>query len=120
MKKDTLKFVLLLIAISFSTRFFGQAPASNTSIISGAVANQNVSAEIYPNPNNGEFSLKLGSFSDKAFVTIYNSVGQLILKEKVTASSEHNINLKTAATGNYNLIVFDNNQPVYRTKFIKN
>ena len=80
---------------------------------------KNNSSEVYPNPNNGEFNINVSSYSEKAFIAIYNSLGQLIVKEKVSGTT-HEINMKSAVPGAYRLIIFDNNQPVYRTKFIKN
>lgn len=121
--KNTLKIFLVAAATFFAGHIFGQNTSSNITIQgNSASAVQQVNTQntndIYPNPNNGEFNVNVASLSEKAFVTIYNTLGQLIIKEKISGPN-HLVNMKSSVAGTYHLIVFDNNQPVYKTKFIK-
>jgi hypothetical protein len=61
--------------------------------------NKQVSVDIFPNPNNGEFTLLLDQVPEKAFIEIYNPVGQLIMKQQ--ADQQNKINLKDAPKGLY-------------------
>jgi hypothetical protein len=61
---------------------------------------ENVAFNVYPNPNNGEFTLDLGKNTEEAVVEIYNAVGSLVYSEQVN-QSKVNINLTNVAKGVY-------------------
>jgi len=58
----------------------------------------NSSLSVYPNPSNGNMTIK--SATDLGLVTVYNSLGEIILKENVTAT-QHPIDLSKQAAGIY-------------------
>lgn len=66
--------------------------------------NENLQIGVYPNPNDGNFSLVTNEELNKATVTIYNNSGQLVLNEKLshlTAKTAIPINLKGLSNGMY-------------------
>ena len=71
---------------------------------------------IYPNPNNGEFTIELVSVNN-TYITITNVLGQIIKTQK--AELMNRINLNTFDKGIYFISVMDNNQSVYRGSIIK-
>ncbi len=82
------------------------------------VSNLNSHFAIYPNPNNGEFTVKLNAVSENMSIEIYNSLGQLVLKEKpnnlITV-----ININTKAKGIYIVRIKENNLVIKTEKIIK-
>ncbi len=106
------------------TNSFG---CSNTGTVSQAVSpctgiqnNIAVSAEVrvYPNPNTGNFILEIASISDNTYIEIYNSIGQVIAKQKLSALS-NSININAFATGIYNLVLVENGQLIHRSNIVK-
>ncbi len=73
---------------------------------------------VSPNPNNGEFTLDMNT-ADNISYAIYNSIGQLILKEKATTAKTP-INIKAYPQGIYHIVVFKDTRVVYKTKVVKN
>jgi len=71
---------------------------------------------IYPNPNNGEFTVEFLK-SDNFFIEITNLFGQLIKKQKAELINQ--INLNAIDKGIYFINVKENNQSVYRSRIIK-
>jgi len=71
---------------------------------------------IYPNPTNGEFTIKLVSVNN-TYITITNVLGQIIKTQKAELINQINLNL--FEKGVYFISVMDNNQSVYRGSIIK-
>ena len=67
---------------------------------------------IYPNPNNGEFTLSLNSASGKVNVGIYDIRGRLILDRVIsnTGIVNENINLTNVQSGVYLITIQDGNR----------
>ncbi|MBK7668303.1 MAG: T9SS type A sorting domain-containing protein [Sphingobacteriaceae bacterium] len=61
--------------------------------------------EIFPNPNNGSFTVNSNNLTEKAQIEIYNSIGQLVLQKKLQANQTF-INEKFP-TGTYFIKVLD-------------
>ena len=83
------------------------------------ITNQNMvfgGVSIYPNPNNGEFTIELVSVNN-TYITITNVLGQIIKTQKAELINQININL--FENGIYFINVMDNNQSVYRSRIIK-
>ena len=83
------------------------------------INNQNMDlsgVSIYPNPNNGEFTIKLVS-ANNTHITITNVLGQIIKTQKAELINQINLNL--FEKGVYFISVMDNNQSVYRGSIIK-
>ena len=71
---------------------------------------------IYPNPNNGEFTIELVSLNN-TYITITNVLGQIIKSQKAELINQINLNL--FEKGVYFINVMENNQSVYRGSIIK-
>jgi hypothetical protein len=75
-----------------------------TSGMSEALAGMSV--QVYPNPANGSFNVKLEGYQKDAAVVLYNLAGQQIIADKVAADGNaKNINIKGLAAGTYLLKV---------------
>jgi hypothetical protein len=71
---------------------------------------------VYPNPNNGNFNVKLNGLKQAATLQVYNLAGQLMATETVKAGQqEANMNLQGLAAGTYLLkVTAENNVKVTR------
>lgn len=63
----------------------------------------------FPNPNNGEFNVRLNSFTESTRIELYNSFGELVLKIPVI-EEQTRINLNYASAGIYTLHILEQNQ----------
>lgn len=59
---------------------------------------------IYPNPNNGEFKLKIDYQIDNGEILLFNSLGQKVHEQKIS-HGQNNIITNGLATGLYNFII---------------
>ena len=78
-----------------------------------------VSVGIYPNPNNGVFTVSLNKFSEGLVVEVFNALGQLVLKHTLKSLND-TVSLVNEANGIYNLRITDSGNLVYKTKISKN
>jgi hypothetical protein len=62
---------------------------------------------IYPNPNNGKFTLMLGNETEKGIVEIYNAFGQRIYQSAITNQITE-IELNSSKTGGIYFVKFYN------------
>ena len=95
------------------------ATSSLTVNLCVGINNQNMDlsgVSIYPNPNNGEFTIELVSVNN-AYITITNVLGQIIKIQKAELMNQINLNL--FEKGIYFINVMDNNQSVYKGSIIK-
>ncbi len=78
--------------------------------------NEFYNINIYPNPNDGIFTLDLGpSFlGNKYQYTVHDNIGRVILKNKLTSST---INLGQLISGQYWLRIFNDKEVLGITKF---
>jgi uncharacterized repeat protein (TIGR03803 family) len=60
----------------------------------------NGAVNVYPNPSNGSFNIKLTNFSDQMVLKVYNVLGQNIYETKLNSSSTE-INLQNQPDGVY-------------------
>ena len=72
--------------------------------------------KVYPNPNNGEFTIELTNINNSN-ITITNVLGQIIKTQK--AELKNQIDLNLFDKGIYFINVMENNQSVYRSSMIK-
>jgi hypothetical protein len=72
---------------------------------------------VYPNPGNGNISVKTNNLSNNTQLTIYNQLGQLILTRQLT-SELTNLSLDVNA-GVYQIRILNDNELIYQTKIIK-
>jgi hypothetical protein len=83
------------------------------------ITNQNMGlggVSIYPNPNNGEFTIELVSVNN-TYITITNVLGQIIKSQKAELMNQIDLNLFDK--GIYFINVMENNQSIYRSSIIK-
>lgn len=78
--------------------------------------NNNVS--IFPNPNNGAFSVMFESKPVNTSIRVYNTTGQLI-KNMPAENQQTNLTLDHEANGIYTVEVFQDGRPVSKTKVVK-
>jgi len=74
------------------------------------------SIKVYPNPNNGEFTIELTNINNSN-ITITNVLGQIIKSQKAELINQ--INLNAIDKGIYFINVMENNQSVFRGSMIK-
>jgi propanediol utilization protein len=72
--------------------------------------------KVYPNPNNGEFTIELTNINNSN-ITITNVLGQIIKTQKAELINQ--IDLNVFDKGIYFINVMENNQSVYRGSIIK-
>jgi hypothetical protein len=89
-------------------------------ICSGISQNSLISYQlsVYPNPNNGEFTISMNSISENMNVEIYNSLGQIVINEKVNTQSKK-INMSQIPNGIYILKLKENNSVISTRKLVK-
>jgi len=73
--------------------------------------------KIYPNPNNGMFTLFVSKLTDNSSVEIYNNLGQVLVGEKLKDVSTE-MNLKNLPGGVYFIKLKENNKPVRSARII--
>jgi hypothetical protein len=74
-----------------------------------AVIQGEKSVKIYPNPNNGQFTLELINIESDAAVCIYNLLGTRVYQSKAMNQASHKINLPGIKRGIYVVKVADRN-----------
>lgn len=85
--------------------------------INNAVVSSDKNLTVYPNPASTTLNVKLGSVSDKATVTVYNAIGQIVIASQEVNDNSTEINVSTLAKGVYILKV-SNGKEVSNTKFV--
>lgn len=80
-----------------------------------ATADNNLT--VYPNPANNVLNVKLGSVSEKATVTVYNAIGQIVIASQEVSDNSTEINVSTLTKGVYILKV-SNGKETSNTKFV--
>lgn len=79
---------------------------------------KNATLVVYPNPNNGQFSLPIYDNDTENQVNIYDAAGKLVYTTKHNSLDKQiNLNLSHLAFGTYHIVV-ENQLNTYKTKFI--
>jgi len=79
---------------------------------------ENVSCKVFPNPNNGQFTIILQNATSKCHVLIYNELGQAVYSSNLNTNNTQ-VNLSDKATGVYFYrIITENGQLVSDGKLI--
>ncbi len=71
----------------------------------------NSELKIFPNPNNGEFTISLNKISNNTYAEIYNCLGQVVIR-KPLAEANTKINLSEQANGIYFVRIVDENSSI--------
>jgi hypothetical protein len=72
------------------------------------------SVRVYPNPNNGLFSLQLTNIESGATVSVYNMLGARVYESKATNPDNHKVNLPYIKRGIYFVKVTDGKEQFTR------
>ena len=94
----------------------------NVDAITGINELNNSAMLVYPNPNNGNFTLNLSAVKDQVTnVKIMNMVGGVVYQEKVAqnASFNQNINLSNLSEGVYTILIQTTNGDMVKKMIIK-
>jgi len=88
------------------------------------VAKANRTLEIYPNPNKGEFNIKVETLKSEVFnIEIYNSIGSLIWKQEsvtVNGTFTTHVILTESPSGMYMIKLRNNDNTIVKKLIIKN
>ncbi len=81
------------------------------------ISNNKYQFMVYPNPSNGNMTLKTDNLIDNVQLTIYNQLGQVVFKKQLT-NQLTNINLDVNS-GVYQVRILSGSELIYQTKIIK-
>lgn len=74
--------------------------------------------EVYPNPTNGVFHVKVSTVSANTSVNVYNALGKLV-KSQIVSTDNITVDMQNEASGIYFVNINENNKTVYTTKIVK-
>ncbi len=77
----------------------------------------NEQASVYPNPNNGTFTIKLNEYENTS-VEVYNTIGQKLLSQALQTNLTQ-LSLAGFSNGMYQLRLLKGGNSVYQTKVVK-
>lgn len=83
------------------------------------IAANEQTVSVFPNPTTGYFTLNVNNYSESLKVTIYNSIGQLVLTQKIDALRTE-INVTELNAGIYFIRIEENGVETPHVKLIKN
>ena len=102
--------------ITFNAAGSTRTVTGTTTSLKGLTGNQQAETKLFPNPNNGEFSLQL-SGTEEAEIRIFSVLGLRI--KTIKAESMNTIDMHQFANGLYVLQVWEKDQLVYKTQLSK-
>lgn len=73
---------------------------------------------VFPNPNNGEFTITVNSISENMNISIYNNIGQLI-NNIVVKEVKNKINLSKEPDGVYHINITEHGKSLFKTNILK-
>jgi hypothetical protein len=95
--------------VSFAVDSIVMTAATTTNVKS---LDDYTNSEIYPNPNNGMFTLKFETISPNSTIEVYNMLGQKIYQSMLNTGDENQINLTNPKAGVYLYRVFSSDGTV--------
>jgi hypothetical protein len=95
-------------------RFPQQIPPTGLGIDDNTLANNELL--IYPNPNNGEFTITY-NFKSNSVINIINNLGQVV-KNITPNESQTTVNLNNIASGIYTVFIINDNSAIVSSKLI--
>jgi len=63
--------------------------------------------KVFPNPNNGQFTLEINNFGEQTEIDVYNMAGGIVCRMKNNNNTKFEMNLPYLAKGIYNIRVTD-------------
>ena len=79
--------------------------------------NEAVGSLVYPNPNNGQFYIQVGTYENTS-VEVYNTIGQKVFAQKLEANLTP-LDITNYNAGIYQITVLNNNVLLNQTKLVK-
>ena len=86
----------------------------NTDTIDGVSNKMN----IYPNPAKDFINIELGSTLDNATISVYNTIGQIVIPSQVINTNSIKLNISSLAKGVYIIKVNNGDKEISNEKFI--
>ena len=75
-----------------------------TVLTTGIDINSELSFNIYPNPNNGNFNIQLNNpLNENVTIELFDAIGQLVYRSNLTNTNNHDFNLRDVSSGLYNI-----------------
>lgn len=84
----------------------------------GVSENKNIDFSIFPNPNNGEFSLKINNVTNNSIMNVHNVLGQLVHTEVLEKTQTKQINLTHLQKGIYTITINQNEKKSITQKIV--
>jgi hypothetical protein len=97
----------ITLGLAFFTPFY-TSPCSGTPSAINALKNNYGNVKVFPNPNNGKFSIESDMINEKSIIEIYNVLGEKVYKVNLNADITE-INLSTQPKGIYLYRVIEQN-----------
>jgi hypothetical protein len=86
-----------------------QSVSACTGINNSSNNNQNLNFQVYPNPNNGEFTISTESDIN---ISIVNNLGQVVKVVSINASNNYKVSINNLTTGIYFIVGDSNNRSI--------
>ncbi|MFA6150713.1 MAG: T9SS type A sorting domain-containing protein [Chitinophagaceae bacterium] len=93
-------------------------PTTNPLGIKNDLKSKDFECTVYPNPNNGVFTIETSSFSNESSIEVYNILGQLV-HNQTTVTTSNLIDISNHASGVYFVKITTSGEPVFTQKIIK-
>ncbi len=74
--------------------------------------------DIFPNPNNGVFTINYSDLKEKAMLEIYSALGTLV-KKQIIISEKTAINMQNEGNGLYFITIYDGERVIKTAKIVK-
>ena len=78
----------------------------------------NNAINIYPNPNNGVFSIDFTTLPQNSVIEVYSTLGVLVKKQAVI-SDKNTVNMQSEANGLYFIYVISGEKAIKVSKIVK-
>ena len=89
-------------------------------ILTGINEYSQANIELYPNPNNGEFTIAINNISESYKMTIINSIGQEVYSESISnINYKKTFDFKNLSKGIYSLRLSGKNDVIYKKMIIQ-
>ncbi|MBX3164652.1 MAG: T9SS type A sorting domain-containing protein [Bacteroidetes bacterium] len=80
---------------------------------------ENLELKVYPNPNNGVFTIEFVNSMDNGKIEIRNTLGQVVKQELISSSASVEIDMSNEANGMYFIYITSDNRTVKSGKIMK-
>lgn len=105
----------IYIGTSLPVEIFADPGAASTCTPTGISDDNVIATVIYPNPSEGEFTLKFEPFTTTGMLQIHNSLGQLVYSDAISGGTT-TLTVSEALTSGYYIVSLSQGQAVERLK----